>query len=380
MELGNALLVAFLVLYLPLALLFVVLVVANRNAESRPTPLPVPGRRLLIAICSNGEAAPVVGRIIRRLESYRLGPMGITAIVEESDTSDYGVPTVIVPAAYRPPNGSLDKHRALHYFSQWLRRNGYGPETYVVHLDDDSIVTRRYLEHVLGMQSEAGQGALRLRAIGDHWFSTVADFGRAINCATYCTFFNQRGRPVGVHGEGLVLRADVESELGWDFQPVCAEDFLMGQSVVNRGFRFDFIPGGIYIAPPTSTRDFYEQRRRWVHRFFASLRNCWSSNPAATAWFVWQALGGGLVAIGLASWAVLTLAPSHPAYALLAGTTFCFVVTLIAYQWQASQTGMVRWNLIALALFVPAAAYNSCTFFYYLFTRRPQRWVSIRKV
>ena len=32
--------------------------------------------------------------------------------------------------------------------------------------------------------------------------------------------------PVGVNGEGLTIRADVEARLGWDFGPIAAEDLL----------------------------------------------------------------------------------------------------------------------------------------------------------
>ena len=380
MTFATWVLVGLLGLFLPFAAAYPVLGFLNRKLEERPVPPSVPGRRVLVAICSNGGAADIVRKIVRRLASYLLPEVETVVIVEEADPNDYGARTVVVPSSYSTTNGSLTKHRALHCFSEWLGEHGYGAETYVVHLDDDSVVTERYLRYVLGMSAVAGQGTLRLRALGHHLLSTVADFGRVLDCATYCAFCNARGRPLGVHGEGLAIRADVEARLGWDFQPVCAEDYLMGQNLVKQGYSFDFIPGGIFIAPPTSARDFFNQRRRWMHRFFASIRKSWQLNQGATVWFVWQYLFGGAVVAGLLTWVTIAAVAAHPSYALLGGTTLCVLVTLFAYQWQASQTGKLRWNLAALALFVPAAAYTSLTFFYYCFTRRPRQWISIKKV
>jgi cellulose synthase/poly-beta-1,6-N-acetylglucosamine synthase-like glycosyltransferase len=370
----------FVVLFTPFAIIYPILLFVNRNLEDKPTRPAISDRRVLIAITTDGGAPNIVRKVITRLRTYALAAMDIVVVVEENDAFDYGVTRIAVPADFSPPNGSTSKHRALHYFSTWLGWRGYGSETYVVHLDDDSIVPKRYIEYVLGMDAEAGQGALRLRAIGDHLLSTVADFGRAINCAAYCAFFNERGRPLGVHGEGLVIRADIERELGWDFQPVCAEDLLMGHNIAQHGYRFDYIPGGIYIAPPTSARDFFEQRRRWMVHFYSSLRNIWALSRPTTLWFVWQYSAGGAVIAGLLVWVWILLTGIRTSYALDGGSTLNVAISLLMYQWQASQTGKVRWNLIALVLFIPVAVYVSATSLYFLVVPRSTRNTTIEKV
>lgn len=121
------------------------------------------------------------------------------------------------------------------------------------------------------MPYDAGQGVIRLKSYGKHLFSTLADMIRPSDCDIYCKYFNSKGKPKAVHGEGLVIRSDIEYEIGWDYATYCGEDFLIGQKIVDKGFRFGYIPYDIYISPPLNTKDFYKQRRRWMYGVLWSL-------------------------------------------------------------------------------------------------------------
>ena len=92
-------------------------------------------------------ATDVVEKIIKKIRKYDVASE-IFVVKEERDTFTYSCREITVPSDYKTPNGSLCKMRAMHYGIEEMHRMGYGKETYIVHLDDDSIVDKPYLEFV----------------------------------------------------------------------------------------------------------------------------------------------------------------------------------------------------------------------------------------
>ena len=297
----------FTVMYAPLALTQPILLIRNARYVSRKARLfagapPVPGRRVLAVVCTNGGSPTTVQVILGSLRSYvnsLPGPLEMQVLVEERDRHTYSAPRIEVPSSFRCPQGSQHKMRALHYFSVWLLENGYGEETYVLHLDDDSVPTKGYVDYLYRMREPSGQGNVRLRMHGKHLFSTLADLVRVGDCDAWCDTFNRVGRPMAVHGEGLVIRADVEGRLGWDFGTYGADDLLMGQQLVSEGIPFDLIPHEIHIAPPTSARDFYRQRRRWIISILWARRELRALRPVAWWWALYRYIVGWTGFFGL---------------------------------------------------------------------------------
>jgi cellulose synthase/poly-beta-1,6-N-acetylglucosamine synthase-like glycosyltransferase len=71
--------------------------------------------------------------------------------------------------------------------------------------------------------------------------------------------------PIHMHGSNLLVRADVEDDVGWDFGETLAEDQLFGVKVYERyGHVFGWHGGVLFEQPPLSLRDHFQQRRRWV--------------------------------------------------------------------------------------------------------------------
>ncbi len=225
---------------------------------------------VIVAITTNGMATDVVEKIIRKVDKYGIASK-IYVVKEERDTFQYSCEMITVPSDYKCANGSLCKMRAMQYGIEALHDMGYGNETYICHLDDDSIVDKPYLEFVRDyLNAGGGQGCIRLRAWGKHLFSSLSDIIRIANCEAWCKRCNQRNKPQFVHGEGLVVRADVEYDIGWDYGTYGAEDLIMGLNISKR-YDFTDIPDGhIYIAPPTSVKDYFKQRRRW---FWSMMNN-----------------------------------------------------------------------------------------------------------
>ena len=270
----EAVLLVMLLCYFPLAVYQMYLVCysifrTDKKLLMRQKPLRVPNN-VIVAITTNGMATDVVEKIIRKVRSYKIAT-DIFVIKEERDEFIYSCRVINVPANYKCKNRSRNKMRAMQYGIEELHRLGYGKETYICHLDDDSVVDKAYLRYVKYYLSEEGaQGCIRLRAWGRHLLSSLSDLVRISNCEAWCKRCNEKNKPQFVHGEGLVVRADVEYEIGWDYGTYGAEDLIMGLHI-SKKYKFGNIPTGhIYIAPPTSVRDYFKQRRRW---FWSLLNN-----------------------------------------------------------------------------------------------------------
>ncbi len=347
-----------------------ILLYLNRDYHRLSLGDPVKGRKVIVCITTIGKAHDVVvNAIIPALKSYGM-PIRIIVLAEEADTQDYGVETIRVPASYVTSGQSENKHRALHYFSQWLSSQGMGKETYILHIDDDNIPDRLYVENVFSMPYEAGEGTIRLREYSHHSLNTVADFQRVAYYDAINAFANRKFHPLGVGGEGLTIRADIEAELGWDFGPIAAEDFLMGQNIVFHGYNFGYIPGYLYIAPVTTTVDFFRQRRRWMHHFFVSFHQAIGMSWFPVIYITYLYMGGFLPLLGLGLWATTIVNHVVVPFWLTVPLTYELVMSFGITLYGAWQHRVSPWFLAAFVLQVPVSFYLIATWFYFVFTVR----------
>lgn len=181
---------------------------------------------------------------------------------------------VVVPAAYEPPNGARFKARANHYALERRRAEGESnADTYVYHLDDDThvgadtvaslaeFITRSHGRHYLA------QGILAFpRELTASPFCWLADAIRPGDDITRFSFFTRTlGRPLGgLHGEHVVIRADIEDAIGWDFPDTVIEDAYFGLQFVERfPGRSTTLDSFSYGASPSTVADLVRQRRRW---------------------------------------------------------------------------------------------------------------------
>lgn len=242
--------------------------------------LAVPGNtynKVIIEIVTNGENAESTLSIIKRISSYKFKDT-IYVLTEYYDNFDYGVSTIKVPKEYSTLKGSIKKMRALQYGIEVLHDLGYGHETYIIHLDDDSYVNEDYIQYVRTMAFPAGQGSVKLRDYTDNNLTGMLDTIRVSTCRIHCTYNNIKNKVKFVHGEGLVIRADIEYEMGWDYGLAGAEDLIMGYSI-SKKYWIDHIPCNIFINPPTTIKDLFAQRARWLSHVFSAKRILKSMNP-----------------------------------------------------------------------------------------------------
>jgi cellulose synthase/poly-beta-1,6-N-acetylglucosamine synthase-like glycosyltransferase len=325
--------------------------------------------KVIVITTTNGKAADVVEKIISTIDGYGLG-IRQYVIKEERDGFNYGCEQIIVPKDYVTKNGSRNKMRALQYGIEQLHAEGIGKETYLCHLDDDSVVTKGYLEFITDhMVDEGGQGCLRLREFGHHLLSSLSDIVRISNCEAWCRHYNHNGRPMFVHGEGLVVRADVEHEIGWDYATYGADDLLMGLEIAKR-YRFGAIPSGhVEIAPPTSIKDYYKQRRRWFWSIFKNEGKVRKLNIRTYLTYLYMYIVGmtGLIGFFLLPYSILfepSLTPLLTPFWIV--NTLCF---FSYYQFGAYYHGSVKYSIILFFLQFPIAIYDGLTPLYALLFR-----------
>lgn len=364
-----SILIFFAVMNLPQSAGVPLLLLHTRHYRTMDFGKPVEGRKVIVLITTVGKAFDVVQQIIADLKRKNL-PIRIMVLIEEYDRNPYDCEKIIVPSDYRTPNNSLNKHRALHYYSEWLRQNGYGKETYTIHIDDDNMLDDRFIRNVFAMTYPAGLGTIRLRAYSRHLLNIVAEFQRVTDYDAFVSFFCIHKRPVGVNGEGLTIRADVEEKLGWDFGPIAAEDLLMGQNIVAHGYEFGYIPGWVYLAPALKSIDFYKQRRRWIWHFFVSAKQVWHLNPIPVIYFTYLYAFGWLPLAGLGIWALIIFLHYSAPPVLLALLTYELFFGFFTTQYGAFQQKHRVWNVAAILLQFPETVYMYGVFFYFLFTYR----------
>ena len=350
-----------------------------KDAE-RKTLLEKPNN-VIVVITTNGMATDVVEKIISNIRSYELG-LEIFVIKEHRDSYSYSCREITVPKDYVCPNGSRNKMRAMQYGNEWLRQERYGKETYICHLDDDSMVDKPYLEFVMNyMTEEGGQGCIRLREFGRHLFSSLSDIVRVANCEAWCRHYNRGNKPQFVHGEGIIVRADVEQEIGWDYGTYGAEDLIMGLEISKR-YKFCHIPAGnIYIAPPTTARDYYKQRRRWFWSIFKNDGKVRRLSPRTYLFYMYMYLVGvtGLLGLVMLPMYALLDVSINPTIMLIS------ILNIVAftsyYQFGALYNGSRKYALILFLLQIPVAFYDGFTIIYSILTRPDfQTFETIKKV
>ena len=180
-----------------------------------------------------------------------------------------------VPSDYETPNGARFKTRANHYALENRRALGENsPEIYVYHLDDDTHIGADTASSLAEFIEEDGdrfllaQGVLAFpQDLTSSRLCRLADAIRPADDITRFAFFTgMLGTPLGgLHGEHLVVRADIEDEIGWDFPDTVIEDSYFAIQFATRYPRQSTMLNSYsYGASPATVGDLIRQRRRWV--------------------------------------------------------------------------------------------------------------------
>ena len=183
---------------------------------------------------------------------------------------------VVVEKNYQ--TNAIKKGRALQYAVDYRRRMGKNTsERWIFHMDEESYVTQqtilallKFIKESKGVVSEGPifyplkfESANRLTAIAE----SVRPFG-CYDCVSQMT----NPPPLHMHGSNLLVRSDIEDEIGWRFGSTLAEDQMFGYKVYEKYGQGSLgWHGGILLEqPPLNLKDHFFQRRRW---FLGTMQN-----------------------------------------------------------------------------------------------------------
>lgn len=246
--------------------------------------------RFLIQITTKGGALSVVERGIDHVLAVAERYPALRSVVRvEIITEDAGevealaaryrdavvpVEPHLLPADYRTPKDTRLKARALEYMVE--RHRADPSDCYVVHYDEESVFTaenlarlvHRLVRHPVGIS----EGMI---SYGLDWNETTLlnkamESNRPFGCHE-CYSVMTSPPPMHLHGSNLVVRQDLENEVGWDIgnldgSALIAEDLVFGLAAYLRfgGGVFGWHHVEMIEQPPFTLKAAYKQRERWI--------------------------------------------------------------------------------------------------------------------
>lgn len=221
---------------------------------------------------------PVVARgiasIVKSARVVRYSNYQISVVTDDSDDEksleNHKCEVVAVPLRFQ--TNAIKKGRALQYSVEHRRRCRRNTKHFwIFHMDDESCVTPqtllsllKYIREGKGIASEGPifyplkfESASRVTALAE----SIRPYA-CYDCVTQMT----RPPPLHMHGSNLLVRSDVEDEIGWNFGPTLAEDQMFGFMIAQKyGPNSMGWHGGILLEqPPLNIKDHFFQRRRWI--------------------------------------------------------------------------------------------------------------------
>ncbi len=249
-------------------------IIKYRKILIKKTFVPINPKRMIFQITTIGnmeivqESIDNINRICKEVgyNNYRID------IVSEVDESFRGAFTMTVPQNYSTINHAKYKARALQYAVEQREKNRENTaDVWIYHLDDESMITKQgllsILDHADNNREPIAEGLITYPNKIDVGSKLVKylDAVRPTFCYTCCAWLELKKKPDWLHGSNLLLRADIEKSIGWDFPDTCAEDSLFGYIAYKKyGGIFGWHGGVLEEQSPFTFRDFIKQRQRWI--------------------------------------------------------------------------------------------------------------------
>jgi len=229
-------------------------------------------RQLIIQITTAGREQDRVNEIIRQILSYGLSmPYQVWVVTEPGHPNYYPQAdrVLVVPGTFSAR--SQKKARALEY-SRRIRKveRLSRPDVKIIFNDDDVTLTKGYIERAFVADYDICEGVVTPRthyAVWplSHFVASHADDIRTHACLVYCSVFQGiLGRPLHVHGEGMVVTGKAEDIVTWDWPVIASEDLVFGQRAASAGLKWGWFHEYAEVTSPWVLKDYLVQRRRWL--------------------------------------------------------------------------------------------------------------------
>ena len=203
---------------------------------------------------------------------------------------------VVVPSSYMTSTGARFKARALQYVLE-DHVNTLGPEDWIVHLDEETLLTTDSLKGILNFVSrnkhEFGQGLITYTNEPIiNYITTLVDSYRVADDMGKVRFqFSMFFRPVfSWKGSYVVSKYKAEKDVSFDHGPEgsIAEDCYFSMVAWSKSYTFQFIDGEMLEKSPFTIRDYLHQRKRWLQGILLVVHS--PKIPFVYKWFLAIAL------------------------------------------------------------------------------------------
>jgi len=139
---------------------------------------------------------------------------------------------------------------------------------------------------------------------------------------------------------------------------------------ISHLYEFAYIPfGNIYIAPPTTMKDFYKQRRRWFWSVLKDHGLIRALSPKTKFFYDYMYVNGVLGVIGLLLFPFILIFVNEFTSLLITMSIVNFILFISYYQFGAIQMHSATISTLTLLLQIPIAFYDGFTTIYSLATR-----------
>jgi cellulose synthase/poly-beta-1,6-N-acetylglucosamine synthase-like glycosyltransferase len=186
---------------------------------------------------------------------------------------------MVTPSGFE--TNAVKKGRSMQYaVERYIGEPGDKSRTWIFHLDEESVMLPQTLEAVLhfiaGRKGVLAEGPIFYPSVfTSNPVTRVADAIRSATCY-FCVSAMSSGRaPSHIHGSNLLVRMDVECEVGWALGKTIAEDQLFGLKVFEKHPQMGWHGGIVLESSPRTVRGMVAQRKRWV---VGTLQN-WREMP-----------------------------------------------------------------------------------------------------
>lgn|GEM_PF-335764 len=223
-----------------------------------------------------GKAVRISQWIVCEQEDYEAN------LEEYEKLASMGSRIIIVPRDFSTPNGTRYKARALTYAHKVLVEEGLANrDTWIYHQDDETKVGEDTVLGIMDYIANADENDIYAAGVINYSDSLTYTPSRAQEPSRSYDDFRilfttkTNGKlSFGHHGSHLLVRADIEVGIGWDFGDVRTEDWMFGLMMWQKHKPGKTILKGFgYEKPPLSARGLLKQRRRWAYGAMQIIRD-----------------------------------------------------------------------------------------------------------
>jgi beta-1,4-mannosyltransferase len=234
---------------------------------------------IIFQITTKGGESSVdntIRKVRMACENVKLDKYRIDVVTDSQSDYFYNANMVYVPPNYETPNKSKYKARALQYAVDWRKnREEHKDNIWIYHLDSETVIDAECVLHAAKhIETSSEPVALGLNVFPNKFFQSnrISAFMESIRAAGNYDIDIQikENKIYYLYGSNLLIRADVEDKVGWDFDTL-AEDSAFGQRAsYSLNYKVGTFGAIAYEQPALSLGQSIKQRERW---FYGSVQN-----------------------------------------------------------------------------------------------------------